>query len=88
MKNNNEHFWNHRVIQHVCPRLTSPPEIYYQIHEVHYRKGKPIMWTQDPIPVGGDDIKSIRWVLKMMNKCLKKPILKIVGKKRQKLVEI
>ena len=46
------------------------------------------MWTQDPIPVGGDDIKSIRWVLKMMNKCLKKPILKIVGKKRQKLVEI
>jgi len=83
MKNIKNFYWNHRVIQHVYPT-----ETYYQIHEVFYENNKPKSWTEDPVRVGGEDIKSIKWTLKMMNRCLKRPILKIVGKKRQRLVEI
>ena len=44
MKNIKNFYWNHRVIQ----------------HEVFYENNKPNSWTEEPISVGGEDIKSIR----------------------------
>lgn len=63
--------WNHRLIAH-----EDGDETYFQIHEVYYnKKGKPNGLTKEGISIGSDSIKGIKWTLKMMKKCLKKPIL-------------
>lgn len=64
--------WNHRVlaVQHV------DGSIQFQIHEVYYNNlGIPTTYTENPISISGEDIDSIKWQLKHIKKCLKKPIL-------------
>jgi len=63
--------WNHRVLAH-----KHNEEIHFKIHEVFYnKKRKPNAHTMLPISIRGDNIKDIKWTLKMIKKCLKKPIL-------------
>lgn len=63
--------WNHRVLAHEHNK-----EIYLMIHEVYYNDDlKPIGYTERAVGIGGEDLKSIRWTLKHMRKCLEKPIL-------------
>lgn len=63
--------WNHRVLAHKYRE-----EVYLQIHEVFYdENGIPNGYTAEPITIGAEDIKGIRWTLNKMKECLKKPIL-------------
>jgi hypothetical protein len=62
--------WNHRVIA-----TEHDGETWLAIHEVHYHEDKPYGLTAEPVPVGGNTIKGLRWTLKHMGKALKKPIL-------------
>jgi hypothetical protein len=63
--------WNHRVLAHKYQE-----EIYFQIHEVLYdENGIPNGYTAEPVTIGSEDIKGMRWTLNKMKECLKKPIL-------------
>lgn len=63
--------WNHRILAHKYNE-----EVYLQIHEVYYDKNNlPIDYTQNPISVGGEDLKEITWTLNKMLECRTKPIL-------------
>jgi len=62
--------WNHRILAR-----EHEGEVYFNIHEVYYKDGIPDGYTANPISVGGESIKSIRWTLNKMKECLKKPIL-------------
>ena len=64
--------WNHRILANVQDNGS----VYFQIHEVYYDKfGKPDSYTLNPITLGAEDIDGIKWTLKRIKKCLKKPIL-------------
>lgn len=64
--------WNHRVMAIEDPS----GEYYLQIHEVYYNEdGEPISYINDPITIGGEDIKGISWTLDAMQYILNKPIL-------------
>ncbi len=64
--------WNHRVLA----KIYSSGDVEFNIHEVYYdERGEPNGYTENPVSIGGDDIKSLRWQLNKMKECLKKPIL-------------
>ena len=62
--------WNHRVMakQH-------RDYVYLEIHEVYYKNDIPTVCTENPVTIGAESIKSLKWTLKMMTKCLSSPIL-------------
>jgi len=63
--------WNYRILAHEYNK-----EIYFEIHEVYYNKdGKPDGYTAEAISVGGEDMRSITWILNKMKGCREKPIL-------------
>jgi len=63
--------WNHRVLAHKYQE-----KIYFEIHEVLYdENGIPNGYTAEPVTIGSEDIKGMRWTLNKMKECLKKPIL-------------
>jgi len=63
--------WNYRVLANKYK-----DEIFFDIHEVYYSKNnKPNGYTENPVSVGGDSLKSIKHTLKKMKESLKKPIL-------------
>jgi len=66
--------WNYRIMAH-APTEDAKDEVYLQMHEVYYKKGKPKSYTTEPIIVGSEDKKGIRWSLRQMKRALKKPIL-------------
>ena len=57
MKNVIRKHWNHRVLAHEQP----DGSIYLQVHEVHYEDEKPCSYTESPITIGGEDVKSLKW---------------------------
>jgi len=63
--------WNHRILAHE----ESSGEVYFQLHEVYYKKDKPIVHTVDPITVGGENLESIKFILNKMQEAIEKPIL-------------
>lgn len=64
-------FWNHRVMAHIYEG-----EVYFKIHEVHYKKKNiPYLYSKNTETIEGDSVKSLKWTLKKMKDCLKKPIL-------------
>lgn len=65
-----KNYWNHRILANEYDG-----RVYFEIHEVHYENDKPVAYTKNSIPVGGEDIKTIKWVLKRMKRATKKPIL-------------
>jgi len=63
--------WNFRIL-----KRGKGKETYYAIYEVFYTEGgKPEGCTKDPIDVGSEDLKGIKWTLNKMRLALKKPVL-------------
>lgn len=64
--------WNHRILAHKEPG----GDIFFLIHEVYYNEtGIPETYTVKGAKIGGYDMNGIKWSLKKMEECLKKPIL-------------
>jgi hypothetical protein len=63
--------WNHRILAH----KQEDGSVYFSIHEVYYTNGIPDGYTSNPISVGSEEVKGIKWTLNRMKECLKKPIL-------------
>jgi len=67
--------WNHRVVKKTFSDQTEDEE-WYEIHEVYYdKRGKIEGMTVNAVAPGGRTIEELRSELKMMLKCLEKPIL-------------
>ena len=68
--------WNHRVLATEYKHKDGTIEMFFQIHEVYYNKSGEIRChTKEGVKIGGDSVKSLKWINKQMKKCLKKPIL-------------
>jgi len=63
--------WNFRVLRHGKGK-----DVYYAIHEVFYDdKGKPTSCTKNPIDVGSESPKAIKWMLRKMQLGSKSQVL-------------
>lgn len=62
--------WNHRVLAH-----ENNGEVYFQLHEVYYKNNIPDSYTVNPITIGSESIKGIKWTLNKIQNAVKKPIL-------------
>lgn len=63
--------WNHRILA-----KTYQEEVYLQMYEVYYDKdGKPDGYTANPVTIGSETLKGIKWTLARMKEATKKPIL-------------
>ena len=62
--------WNHRILAH-----ENNGEVYFQLHEVYYKDEVPNSYTANPITVGSESLKGIKWTLNKMQDAVKKPIL-------------
>jgi hypothetical protein len=63
--------WNYRILAREIPE-----EMYFAIHEVYYdSEGKPNAYSSEPVIVSSDSVKGIKWNLRRMLECTKKPIL-------------
>jgi hypothetical protein len=62
--------WNHRILAH-----ENNGEVYFQLHEVYYKNEVPDGYTANPISVGSETLKGIKWTLNKMQEAVKKPIL-------------
>lgn len=70
--------WNYRILAHAPSEIQvkqGDTEPYLQMHEVYYKEGKPNSYTEEPITIGSETRKGIKWSLKQMKRALKKPIL-------------
>ncbi len=54
--------WNYRVLAHPHP-TKGEKEIYFQVHEVHYKNEIPVSYGETAARIGGDDIKEIQAVI-------------------------
>ncbi len=52
--------WNYRVMRH-----SVGGQVYYGLHEVYYKAGRPWLWSQEP-DVQGDTIDELGSTLRMM----------------------
>ena len=62
--------WNHRILAH-----ENNGEVYFQMHGVYYKEEVPNGYTANPITVGSETSKGIKWTLNKMQEAVKKPIL-------------
>jgi len=62
--------WNYRILAH-----ENNGEIFFQLHEVYYKEEIPNGYTANPITVGSETLKGIKWTLNKMQEAAKKPIL-------------
>lgn len=67
------HTWNYRVIK---KELSGEFEstVQYAIHEVHYKDGKAVAYTSDPISPLGETPEELREDLKRMMMALERPL--------------
>lgn len=66
--------WNHRVIV----RFESNGTPYFEIHECYYEDQNreiPTSWTENAIPVHGDNIDELKETLERMLRACNTPIL-------------
>jgi len=64
-------YWNHRVLA-----TQYKDEVFFNVHEVYYNDDNtPNRYTKDPISIGSESIKGIKWQINRIKECLKKPIL-------------
>ena len=63
--------WNYRILA-----KTFNEEVYLELYEVYYNdEGIPDGYTANPITVGSETLKGIKWVLARMKEATKRPIL-------------
>jgi len=61
--------WNHRIVW-----STDTKE--FGLHEVYYDDNKSVMGiTAKPIKVSGENIEDLKWLVKHLNKALKKGVI-------------
>ena len=60
--------WNYRVVRTKFP----DGEEEFGIHEMYYDSDAP---TADPVPVVGESINHLRWILDRMREALDKPVI-------------
>lgn len=69
--------WNHRILATEEFHLNGESEIVFSIHEVYYDKeGIPNGYTANPVKLSSDTLKGMKWTLKRIEECMKKPILR------------
>ncbi len=67
--------WNYRVI-----RFVPENEVEYALHEVHYRDGKPIAYSENPASLSWfetDEPGAPQRLLKRLAECMAKPVLNV-----------
>jgi hypothetical protein len=71
-----DHYWNYRIGTHYYkhPSNKEYNERLFSIIEVHYEKGKPVSYGGINILKDMLSLKSIKWTIKKIKECLKKPI--------------
>lgn len=63
--------WNYRVMV-----SEHKGEYYFEIHEVHYKKDKPVSYSTNPAVLGSEYPYSLLWTLGEMSKAIvDKPVL-------------
>ena len=53
----------------------SANEVELRMHEMYFKNGEPDDCTMEAVTIAADDIKGIKWTLKMMKKALKEPVI-------------
>jgi hypothetical protein len=70
--------WNYRVIRHQSISARGEHDCWLAIHEAYYPDDSsdiPNGYTEEPVPVAGEDLEELRWKLERMLEALEKPIL-------------
>ena len=62
--------WNHRVI-----REDKEYGALYAIHEVYYEDGKPVGYTEKPLPPIGETLGELEFEIDRFKEAIKKPVL-------------
>ncbi len=57
--------WNYRVLAHPHP-TKGESEIYFQVHEVHYKDEKPVSYGETPARIGGDTVNEMKEVVQLI----------------------
>jgi hypothetical protein len=55
--------WHYQLMYHKCDQPVLGEEGYYAVHE-YYEMSDGGGWTEEPVSVTGDDINTIKWMLK------------------------
>jgi hypothetical protein len=66
---------DYRVIRRELPQGS----FVYGIHEVSYRNGEPVSWTEEPVAVTAEDRDGVSWRLAAMELACRKPALRLTG---------
>jgi len=75
--NKSEIVWNYRIIKH--------NKDCYTIHEVFYKNGKPVSWTDKPISPVAQSPEDLKIDLTLIRQALKRPVLEIKKNKLKHL---
>lgn len=76
MKKRRTNYWNFRVLAFTQKHSNGEEDVYFEIHSVYYdKKDRPNGFGEPSSPVCSDELKGIKWTLKMMKLSLKKPVL-------------
>ena len=68
------HTWNYRVIKKELSGEFGYTDTLYAIHEVHYKDGKAVAYSSEPINPMGETPEELREDLKRMLMALERPI--------------
>lgn len=64
--------WNYRVVRHEENDGWSE---HFEIHEVYYRDGEPVMVTEGPVTPSGETLDELRAALELYTAALQQPAL-------------
>lgn len=68
--------WNHRVTKRIYHHKHLPePETLYEIREVFYDENGDISGITETPHLVSDSVKGLKWTLRKMLDCCKKPII-------------
>jgi hypothetical protein len=68
------HTWNYRVMRRELTSDLGFTDVKYSIHEVHYKDGKAVAYSSEPMNPMGDTLEELREDLKRMLMALERPI--------------
>jgi hypothetical protein len=70
-----KNYWNHRVLAFVSKNPNRIDEVYFEVHEVHYKDGKPITYSEPCTGISGESYEEFNWQISKIQECLRKPVL-------------